>query len=388
MIPPIFFLPGGSVIEMQTAVRAAFLVSLAVAFLCVGPALADDATAEKPKIEVAFVGVAHIHTPEFISTLKRRASEVTVKYVWDHDADRAKRAANELGATVVDDPSTIWNDPQIKAVIICSETALHLDLVLAAAKAHKNIYAEKPIGISTKDAYEMARAIDEAGVLFETGYFMRGDPKILFIRDQIAKGTFGTITRIRGSNTHSAALGGWFDGPYRWMADPKQSGFGGFGDLGTHTLDIMLWLLGDVSRVTAVTSNGVARYPDCDEYGTGLLLFKSGAMGDLSAGWDDIANPVTLEVCGTKAHATIVNNELYFSTDPKTPGANDRAPVKDLPQGWSRPMDLFIDALTGKPNVPLVTADEAAYRSAVTDALYKAASDKTWVEPEAPLNGR
>ena len=128
---------------------------------------------------------------------------MTVKYVWDHDGDRAKRAANELGAAVVDDPSAIWNDPQIKAVIICSETALHLDLVLAAAKAHKNIYAEKPIGISTKDAYQMARAIDEAGVLFETGYFMRGDPKILFIRDQIAKGTFGTITRVRGSNTHS-----------------------------------------------------------------------------------------------------------------------------------------------------------------------------------------
>jgi predicted dehydrogenase len=366
------------VIEMQTAMRAAFLVSIATLFW-VRPAFADDAAAGKPPTTIAFVGVAHIHTPEFIKTCKRRSSEVTVKYVWDHDADRAKRAADELGATVVDDPATIWNDPQIKAVIICSETAQHLDLVLAAAKAHKHIYAEKPLGIGAKDAYQMAKAIDDAGVLFETGYFMRGDPKILFIRDEIAKGTFGTITRIRGCNAHSGALGGWFDGPYRWMADPKQSGFGGYGDLGTHTLDIMLWLLGDVTRATALVSNGTARYPDCDEFGT---------FGDLSAGWDDISNPVSLEVCGTKAHATIVNNELYFSTNPKTPGSDDRTPVKLLPQAWSRPMDLFIDAINGKPNVPLITADEAAYRSAVTEALYKSAADKSWEEPEQPVNGK
>jgi predicted dehydrogenase len=370
-------------IEMHTAVRAALLFSLVAGLVWIRPAFGDDSASAKPKIQVAFVGVAHIHTPEFIKTLKGRSSEVTVKYVWDHDAARAKKAAQETGATVVDDPSTIWNDGDIKAVIICSETVLHLDLVLAAAKAHKNIYAEKPLGIAAKDAYQMAKAINDAGVLFETGYFMRGDPKILFIRDQIAKGTFGTITRIRGSNAHSGALGGgWFNDQWRWMADPKQSGFGGYGDLGTHTLDIMLWLQGEVTRVTAVISNGTARYPDCDEFGTGLLLFKNGSIGDLAAGWDDMANPVTLEVCGTEAHATIVNEKLYFATNKKGPGSDGKAPVEDLPQGWSRPMDLFLDAVGGKPNVPLVTADEAAYRSAITEAFYKAAAGKTWSEPE------
>ena len=56
-------------IDMQTAVRAAVFVSMAAGFLSLRPALADDASAEKPKIQIAFVGVAHIHTPEFISTL-------------------------------------------------------------------------------------------------------------------------------------------------------------------------------------------------------------------------------------------------------------------------------------------------------------------------------
>jgi predicted dehydrogenase len=378
-------------IEVHGMVRAAVALSAIAGLFGLRPAFGDDPRAAKGPVQVAFVGVVHIHTPGFVKTLNDRSSDVKVKYVWDKDTDRAKKVAQETGATPVSDPSVIWNDTDVKAVIICSETAQHLDLVLAAAAAHKHIYAEKPLGIGATDAFAMAKAIDDAGVLFQTGYMTRGDPKILFIREQIAKGAFGTITRIHGSNVHEGALGGWFDGDYRWMADPKKSGFGGFGDLGTHTLDVMIWLMGDVSRVTAVVSNGTARYPDCDELGSGLLLFKNGTIGDLSAGWDDVANPVRLEVCGTKAHATIVNNKLYFTTGKEADGTSSSdVPLedKDLPQAWSRPMDLFIDAVGGKPNVPLVTADEAAYRSAVTEALYKGAVDKTWVEPQPSPKGK
>jgi len=83
------------------------------------------------------------------------------------------------------------------------------------------------------------------------------DPVNQFLKQQVADGAFGTITRIRGCNAHSGALGGWFDADYRWMADLKQSGIGGFGDLGTHSLDLMLWLMQQpVDRVTATTSPG------------------------------------------------------------------------------------------------------------------------------------
>jgi len=334
-------------------------------------------------IEVAFVGVAHIHTPGFIDALRARASDVKVAAVWDHDADRAKRSADALGCPVVEDVAAIWNNPDIKGVIICSETNRHLELVTAAAKAHKNIYAEKPLAAGATDAYAMAKAIEDAGVIFETGYFMRSDPKIRFIKEQIAKGNFGTITRIRACNVHNGALGGWFDGEYRWMADPKVAGFGGFGDLGTHSLDIMLWLCGDVSRVTATVSNGTARYPDCDETGAGLLTFTNGAVGELAAGWDDVANPVSLEVFGTQAHATIINDQLFFRCE-KVQGADGKTPWTQLPPDQSRPMDLFIDALTGKPGVPLVSAREAAYRVAVMEAMYQGARNMTWVTPAEP----
>ena len=56
-----------------------------------------------------------------------------------------------------------------------------------------------------------AAALEKAKVHFTTGYFMRTTPAHLFVREQIRKGTFGKVTRIRGSNCHSGSLGGWFD---------------------------------------------------------------------------------------------------------------------------------------------------------------------------------
>ncbi len=346
-------------------------------------AFADEPGATPAVVEVALVGGAHIHTPGFIQVLKRRAPAIKVKCVWDHDAARAKKDAAELGVPVEEDLSRIWADPQIKAVVICSETDRHEELVLAAVKAGKHIYVEKPLGIGAKDAYAMANAIDKAGVLFETGYFMRGDAKHLFLKEQIAKGSFGKITRIRGSNCHSGAMSGFFDGEYRWMADPKVAGIGGFGDLGTHSLDLMLWLNGDVSRVTATVDNGTAKYPGCDEVGAGLMVFNNGTIGDLDAGWDDVANPVTLEIYGTEGHATIINGQLYFQSK-HVPGADGKTPWTKLPASLAAPMDLFLDAVLGKANVPLVTAREAAYRSAVTEAMYSAAREEKWLRTPPP----
>jgi predicted dehydrogenase len=353
-------------------------------FLAVLFALPRRGGAEEREIpQVALVGCAHIHTPHFIEVLKQHSGEVKVKCVWDHDAQRARRRATELGVPVVNDVNEIWSDPQIKAVVICSETNRHEPLILAAAKAHKHIYAEKPLGMGAQDSYAMARAIDDAGVMFQTGYFMRADPKLQFLKEQVDKNAFGKITRIRGSNCHNGALGGWFDTEWRWMADPRQAGVGAYGDLGTHSLDLMLWLIPHrVARGTATVSMGTARYPGCDEYGEGLFVFDNGIMGSLAAGWEDVSNPVTLEVCGTEGHATIVNDQLYFKSK-HVSGSDDKKPWTQLPPAWPIPLEQFIAALNGQ-KAPLITADEAAYRCAVMEALYRGSNEKTWVEPRQP----
>ena len=328
-------------------------------------------------ITIALAGGAHIHTPNFIQKLRERPG-VTVSRVWDHDAERAKRRAEPLRARVARDAAEIWDDASIQAVVICSETDRHEPLVRAAAKAGKHLFVEKPLGMGARDAADMADTIERAGVLFQTGYFMRGTPIHRFLRSQIQAGAFGKLTRYRQTNCHAGSLKGWFDTEWRWMADPRQAGCGAFGDLGTHALDIMLWMLGEPLSVTARTASATGRYGDCDEYGEGMLQFPDGVMGTLAAGWVDVAHPVPLIVSGTEGHAYVANNQLYFQSS-RVPGADGQKPWTDLPEALPHAFDLFLDAVEGKP-ATLVTAREAALRSAVMDAMYQAARDGRWVE--------
>ena len=336
-------------------------------------------TKKMDTLTIGLVGAAHIHTPGFIKMVKTRP-DVKVKCVYDHDPARAEKNAKELEAKVAATPDEILSDADVKAVAIYSETDRHMDLVLAAAKAKKPMFVEKPLGLAAKDGYAMADAIEKAGVPFTTGYMMRTDPKHLFIKDQIAKGTFGKITRVFGSTCHNGSLGGWFDKEWRWMADPKVAGVGAFGDLGTHSLDLLMWLMGDVASVAADIKVITGRYGDCDETGEALIQFKSGVLGTLAAAWVDVANPVSLMVSGTEAHAAIFRGQLYF-TCKKMPGADGAKPWTDLPPAQPHPFLMLLDAVQGKPGAALVTPREAAARSSVMEAMYSASLQKQWVTP-------
>ena len=246
------------------------------------------------------------------------------------------------------------------------------------------MFVEKPLGITAKESREMAEAIEQAELLFTTGYFMRTDPKHLFLKEQVANGAFGKITRARGWNCHSGSLGGWFDDKpdrpsWRWMADPKIAGVGGFGDLGTHSLDILMWILGDVASVTAemqawsrgATATATRRARRCS-------ASRTASIGTLAAGWVDVANPVTLQISGTEGHAVIVNDKLYFESKKvagrRRQGAVD-ASCRPAPKA---PLHQFVDAVLGHPGQPLVKPREAAERVAVMEAMYRSARTGQW----------
>ncbi len=329
------------------------------------------------QIQVALLGCAHIHTPGFVKRLQDR-QDVKVSYVWDHDEARAAKWTDVLGAQQVTDPAVAWEDPDVAGIIVCSETNRHEELVLPAAAARKHLFVEKPLGLGAEDAQRMAKAIEAAGILFQTGYFQRGQPAHLFIKQQIDQGSFGKITRLRHSNCHQGSLEDWFTPEWLWMTNKEQAGVGAFGDLGTHSLDIMLWMLGDVSSVTATVHVATGRYGDCDEYGEGLLEFANGAVGSLAAGWVDVAHPVNLILSGTEGHAYVANGEVFF-TSKHVEGATGKRPWTELPEAWPHAFELFLNALAGESNVPLVSAREAAVRSAVMEALYIGAERKQWV---------
>lgn len=329
---------------------------------------------------VALVGCGHIHTPNFVKRLAARTGEVEVVWVWDHLPERSAATAEQLGAQVAASPEVIWADASVSSVIICSETNRHLELVLAAAAAKKDMFVEKPLGMGAADSWKMAEAVESAGVKFQMGYMQRSLATSRFIKEQLAAGAFGKVTRVRHHNCHQGSLAGWFDTEWRWMADPTIAGVGGFGDLGFHSLDLLLWLFGAPEEVTATTRVVTGRYGEtCDETGEAMLRFPDGIIGTFAAGWVDVQQQVTLMISGTEGHACIFNGQLYFKSQ-HVEGADGTKPWTALPEQLAHPFDLYLDALQGK-DVPLIPVREVALDCAVMEALYQGARESAWKKP-------
>jgi predicted dehydrogenase len=335
-------------------------------------------------IQTAVVGAAHIHTRDFVAMLHPRR-DIEVKTVWDHDLQRAAQAAAALGSEVAatGDLEVVLADPEVTAVVIASENVRHTELVAACAQAGKHVFVDKPLAIASVDAYLLAETVQRAGVIFQTGYLRRGWPAVRFLRDEIGAGNFGTVTRVRVLLAHSGALDGWFDDRWRWMADPCQAGFGAFGDVGTHAVDLLRWLLADTSPVTKVTATVGAvidKYPGCDEFGQGLLVLEDGTQGSVAAAWTDRAAPVHVEVAGTCGYAELANGQLRYQSE-RVPDADGSRPWTALPDPLPHAFDLYLDALAGTQDVPLVSVWEAADRVAVMDAMYTSARCGSWLAP-------
>lgn len=319
---------------------------------------------------IGLIGTAHIHTPGFLGQMKERG--VPLAGLWDHDAERAARNSEKTGAPAMELDDLI-NHPEVGGFVICSETNLHLELVEKAAPRGLPMFVEKPLSASPADSAKMAELMGQHGVAFQTGYFMRGMATVQTLKRLLAEEAFGQVTRVRMSNCHSGAIGGWFDGEWRWMADPKQAGVGAYGDLGTHVIDLLLWLFGPAESVTAALSMGTARYEGCDELGEGLFKMKSGVIATLAAGWDDVVNPYMIQVSGTKGHAMLGNTLQVAGTDGKLAEVElDPA----VPSGFG----AFLDVVEGKA-ADLVSLQEAVERDSVMQALYRGAETNSWVTP-------
>ncbi|MBV9852262.1 MAG: Gfo/Idh/MocA family oxidoreductase [Armatimonadetes bacterium] len=335
------------------------------------------------QLTTAFLGVAHIHTPGFIGTLNKRANEIRVKAVHDHQEERGRRRAGEMpGAQFVADPQDIFDDPEITSVVICAETVRHRDLVTRAARAGKHLFVEKPLGLGAEDSRAMADAIRAAGVTFQTGFAMRSGGVSRFITREVQAGHLGRITRVRYSNCHQAALAGWFDTEWRWLTDPKLAGGGAFLDLGAHVLDQIVHIFpkteGEVTHVAASLGNRGGRYgTQIDEYGTGLLTFASGASAVLEASWIDPQLRSPLEVFGTEGQIQVKDGGLFYYSQ-HVEGMDGKTPVTGLSPQAPHAFDQFWDALLGRElPVPLVPVEEAAQGSALMERLYHAAGRST-----------
>lgn len=337
---------------------------------------------------IAILTTAHIHTPNFIKKLKEKGAawKLDIAGVYDQDAALARKYAEELSAPVIDCWTHAVKDPAIEAVVITGTTAQHNGLAVAAANAKKHMFIEKPLATTSAEANRILTAVKENNIIFQTGHFMRSSAMHRFIKQEIAAGNLGTITRARCSNCHPGALKGWFDKDYRWFFHAGEAGGGGFYDLGCHALDLLIYFFGPAVAATGAIGGQTIKYPNIDEYGEGLVRFANGVTGSIAAGWVDHQNPNFLEITGTEGHLHIHWGQLYYqSSKSSVPGADGKSGPIDkshFPAELPHAFDLFFEVLAGNQDRSVLIPVEDALNVAKTmEAMYTGDRIGGWVKP-------
>ena len=292
------------------------------------------------------------------STHVRAAKAIDgVEIVAVHGAniDKAKALAESAGAIAFDDYDAFLAHP-MDMVAIGSPSSLHASQGIAAARRGLHVLVEKPLDISTARIAALVDETDRAGVKLGVFFQERLLPELVALKRRIDNGELGDPLFISGQVK-------WYRPPEyyaasRWRGTREWDGGGALMNQGIHTVDVLLWLFGDVTRVTGRTSTRLHAI-DVEDTAAALLEFANGATGTIEATTAAYPGfPRRLEVTGTKA--SVVHE------DPPRPAAvADATPHR-------RVFEDFIDAIRAN-RPPACDGREGRRSVALVEAIYRSA---------------
>jgi len=150
--------------------------------------------------------------------------------------------------------STDWREvverDDIDVIDICTPGDTHVPMAIAAAKAGKHVFCEKPLASTLDKAKKMLAAVRRAGVKHMVGFNYRTVPAIALAKRLIDEGYIGKIYHFRGKYLQDWIVDPNF--PMVWRLDKRIAGSGPLGDLAAHTIDIAHYLVGEIDEVTAM----------------------------------------------------------------------------------------------------------------------------------------
>ena len=170
----------------------------------------------------------------------------------DTASDRADYAREVLGyAKATTNYHDVLADPDVDVVSICAPTGLHREIGVAAAEAGKPFWIEKPVGRDAKEAADVATAAGKAGLVTSIGYNYRHAPAVEHVRDLVRNRALGRITNVRAVFFNGYASEP--KGALSWRFIREHAGDGALGDLMSHVVDLVQYVLGPISSVSALT---------------------------------------------------------------------------------------------------------------------------------------
>lgn len=279
--------------------------------------------------------------------------------------ERAAAWAARQGVRILPDFEAVIADPAVRAVAIASPHGLHAAQVVAAARAGRHVFVEKPFTMTKASAEAAVAACREAGVVMALGHNRRFLPAVTEMKAMLAGGRLGTLLHVEGQFSGPGALA---YKPGMWRADRTESPLGGMGGMGIHMVDMFINLAGRIAEVT-VRSHARAIDNGLDDTTAALMRFDSGATATFAT-LAYAPRYWRVALFGTEGIAELQGHERLTWTPREGEGWTKDFPKTDIERAE---LAAFATAVAGGAAYPLPLED-AIHGVAVYEAMIGAAA--------------
>lgn len=290
------------------------------------------------------------------------------------DEAACRKLIGLYGGALFSSFESILQDREIDAVIFATPHSQHASQAIAAARAGKHVFVEKPLALDVSSAEKVARACSEAKRTLAVGHNRRLMPGMARIRELLPR--MGRIIHFEAH--YSGDLMMRLPAGH-WRIRRAEMPAAGMAPMGLHMVDAVQWLLGPIARVSAIVkrqaqwTNGA----DVDDTCAALVELQSGATGSLAS---HLATRTTvdLRLYGTQARLEARGDPAAVTRFPATvtlfpTQGRDETWTFDGDPSVAQELSAFADACAGRAPYP-ITVEEAIRNVAVMQAL-QASSD-------------
>ncbi|WP_028551121.1 Gfo/Idh/MocA family protein [Paenibacillus sp. UNC451MF] len=348
------------------------------------------------KLKVAIIGCGGIAKGKHLPSLVK-LEQVELVAFCDIVVERAEQAAEKYGvagAKVYENYKELLQDRSIQVVHVCTPNDSHADISIAALESGKHVMCEKPMAKTAADARQMAEAAERTGKKLTIGYNNRFRSDSLYLKQVCDSGELGDIYYAKAHAIRRRAVPTW-----GVFLDGEKQGGGPLIDIGTHALDLTLWLMNNYEpkAVLGTTFHKLSQKENAanawgpwdpkkftvEDSAFGMITMKNGATIVLESSWAlntlDVKEAKST-LCGTEGGADMeeglrINGEKHSRLF-KNQVQLDSGGV-DFYDGKKESMQdteirLWIDAVLNDKQ-PIVTPKQACVVSEILEAIYKSA---------------
>jgi myo-inositol 2-dehydrogenase/D-chiro-inositol 1-dehydrogenase len=327
----------------------------------------------KRKLTIGIIGAGRIGAVH-AETLAFRLPEAAPLIIADINRQAAEKVAERCAIPrVTESAEEVLASPDIEAVLICSSTDTHADLIVAAARAGKHIFCEKPIDHRLEKIDKALAAVKRSGVQLQIGFNRRFDPNFLKVREVVKSGGIGEPHVLKITSRDPSPP------PEAYI---RASG-GIFLDMTIHDFDMARYLMGsDVTEVYARATVLVDPvFEKAGDWDTAVvtLTFANGALGTIDNsrkavyGYDQ-----RVEVFGSEGMVTVANNAPDSHICLDRTGTHSSLPLnffmERYTESYLREMQAFVDSVRENKPVP-VTGNDCLMAVAIGLAAAKSAKE-------------